>query len=227
MPGVGRHERGRGVVAGDHEHVRAQAGEARDVRVELFEGVHLGEEVAVLTGGVGLLVVDEEVVELVPALAGDGQLLLHAAGAGEGAHAGQLRETAVHGVDGEGGGAQAPHILDLGQGGVGRETAQGESVRRFFVREEAAGLGHELVDEGGGTLAGAAGASGGEGRDTLTLRVGRGDVLAEAGGAQDKHEAVLAHGLDEELGAIELDAAQALDERRRALAGDASRRDGR
>ena len=72
MPGVGGHERGRGVVTGDHEYVCTKVGEAAHVRIELFEGAHLGEEFAVLASGVGLLVVDEEVVELVPTLAGDG-----------------------------------------------------------------------------------------------------------------------------------------------------------
>ena len=52
------------MVASDHEHVRSDIEERRDMRVERFEQRDLAVEIAVLAGAVGPLVVDEEEIVL-------------------------------------------------------------------------------------------------------------------------------------------------------------------
>src|SRR5205823_10409261 len=61
VPGVGGHLAGGGVVAGDDDDVGAEVDDGGDGGVEGLDGGHLALEVAVLAGGVGVLVVQEEV----------------------------------------------------------------------------------------------------------------------------------------------------------------------
>ncbi len=69
MPTVALQEARRAVVAGDDEHRRVERGDRGHGRVELFDAFHLGVEVAVLAGAVGVFEVDEEEIVAVPVLA--------------------------------------------------------------------------------------------------------------------------------------------------------------
>src|SRR3990170_8941740 len=74
VPGVRRHHRRRRVISRHHQHVRPQRQERRQRCVHLLQLRHLAVEVAVIAGGVGVLVMHEEVIEPPPVLAhgGDG-----------------------------------------------------------------------------------------------------------------------------------------------------------
>ena len=139
---------GRRVVTGHHENVRAEVDEAGHVGVEFLQRADLGGEAAVLARGIGLLVMDEEIVELVPALARHRDLLLHSLGAVQWPHACELGESAVHGINGERGGADAPHVFELGERGVGGEPPKRDAVAFLFIGEQDVHLRHELVHEG-------------------------------------------------------------------------------
>ena len=66
MPTMGCHHGWRGVVSGHHQHIRLQLKYLGYERVQFLQASDLGIEVAVLTGGVGRLIVDEEEIVLVP-----------------------------------------------------------------------------------------------------------------------------------------------------------------
>ncbi len=110
MPAVTLHDRGRGVVARDREHLGLQRLDRRDECVAFLDHPHLALEVAVLAGGVGVLVVHEKIVKVRPAV------LEHGDQVGGGLrpvvhrHAGEAREALVHRV---GGNPAAAHAATL------------------------------------------------------------------------------------------------------------------
>ena len=69
VPAVGGENGGSGVVARHDERVRVQINKLWDELVHLLQRMDLGVEVAVLTGGVGVLVVQVEEVVLLEAAA--------------------------------------------------------------------------------------------------------------------------------------------------------------
>ena len=141
MPGVGGHLAGGGVVAGDGHHVGAHGHELGDDGVEGLDGRHLGVEVAVLAGGVGRLVVEEEQVVVVPVLLEEHDLLVDRGRRADRVHAHQAADAPVHRVDGDGRGPQAVALLDGGQLAVGVEAPQQDGVGLGLLGEDGAGPG--------------------------------------------------------------------------------------
>ena len=106
MPAMRRKRGGRRVVAGDHEHVRREFLQLRKGFVEYLKRRHLRLEVAVFACGVRGLVVDEEEVELIPVLPHRLDLIVERSAGRQHRHAHELRQAAVHRVDGHGGSAK-------------------------------------------------------------------------------------------------------------------------
>ena len=75
VPGMRGHDGGCGMVAGDHEHIRMQVQQRRDLRVQLLQALDLGGEIAVLPGGVREFVMDEEEIMLGPVQTQTGDLI--------------------------------------------------------------------------------------------------------------------------------------------------------
>ena len=75
MPGVRGHLRRRGVVAAHRDDVGRERTQFGHDRVELLDRLDLARPVAVFARGVGVLVVQEEVVVVVPRAAQDLELL--------------------------------------------------------------------------------------------------------------------------------------------------------
>ena len=103
------------MVAGHHQHIRLEGQQFRHAVVEVGDGLLLAREVAVLAGGVGRLVVDEEEVVVVPVLAHGGDLRRERVPCVEHVHANEAREPAIHRVGRDGGGAQLPELRELRQ----------------------------------------------------------------------------------------------------------------
>ena len=115
MPTVAREHAGRAVVAGDDEHVGLQGHDPRHAGVELFGAFHLGVEVAVLAGAVGVLEVDEEEVVLRPVLFEHVHLLVERLGVADDVHADESGEALVHRIDGDRRGLEAVDFFVAGQ----------------------------------------------------------------------------------------------------------------
>src|SRR5262249_50808801 len=128
VPTVRAELAGSAVIAGDDEHVGIEGRDPRDGRVELFDFVDLGGEVAVFAGRVGVFEVYEEKIEILPGLLESGALIVQRLPSVEHLHAHQPRQAAVHRIHGDRRCAQA---VDLFEGGDVRllvDPAHGEEI---------------------------------------------------------------------------------------------------
>ncbi len=181
-----------------------KARELRHLGVERLDHLDLLGEVAVLARAVGVLVVDEEEVKLFPLLLDDLHLVGERLAGLDDGHPNELRQPAIHRVDGDRDGLQAVglfHGRDLGELG---EPAHHQEVRRPLVLEHVLRLAEEL----GGDLRrllrrGVAGLRF-ERVQAGRERVGVGDVVAQPLAAEPDDEAVLADGLNQGLDALDL-----------------------
>ena len=227
MPRVALHRGGRGVIAGDGKHVRLARQKNRERVVEILDRLDLGVEVAVFTGLVGVLVVDEEVVVVLVFLHVALELLRDGFRSLDLGHAHQLAQALVHRVHRQRRGLETIALFDGGDVGLVRHAAHQEAVRGLFLGEQRQG---ELVEVGDQLrdllLAGALRIQrlGGRDGEAFAIGIGVGQRAFEAGAAEDDHEAVLLARVDEYLVGADLldlrgeDVAEAFAD----LGGDAS-----
>ena len=97
-----------------------------------LDDLRLGGEVAVLAGHVGALDVEEEVVEVSPALLEPVEHLLEGLAATYDLHAADLRHAAVERIAGQGGRAQTVKLAHARQRRQPGEAAEQERVRALF-----------------------------------------------------------------------------------------------
>ena len=62
MPGMGLKSGRRGMVAGNHQHIRLRVHQNRQIRIGLLDNLDLPVEVAVLPGFVGVLDMDKQII---------------------------------------------------------------------------------------------------------------------------------------------------------------------
>ena len=180
------------MVAAHRDHVGSERAQFGHDRVELFDRGDLARAVAVFTSGVGVLVVQEEVVVVVPRLAQDRELLVEIRGAAEHVHAEQARDAAVHRVDRDRSRLQPVARREARELTVGVEPAEEDDVRARLVGERGAHVAVELGDEVGGVLGVAVERLGGERRHAGALRVGVGEAGVEPLAAQHDEQSVFA-----------------------------------
>ena len=222
VPRVGSHLRRRGVVAAHTDHVGSEGAQLRHERIERFDRRDLADAIAVLAGRVGVLVVQEEVVVVVPRVAHDGELCLEIDGPTKHVHAEQSRDAAVHRVDGDRRGAQAVALREAWQLAVGVETAEQHHVGLDVRRERGAHLRVDFGDQVGGALGLGVERLDDERRDAGVLRVGVGQPWVEPGAAQHDEHPVLALVAEEHLDARDVHCRlEQLDNLERLDVGDA------
>ena len=121
------------MVSGHQEYVGLQLTNVGDERVQLFEPLHLGVEIAVLACGVGRLVVDEEEVVVIVNLVQGIDLIGKGRAGWNNVHAAHRGQSTVHGVGGDSGGVQAVHVAHGRQVGQLGKPPQQDHVGPFFL----------------------------------------------------------------------------------------------
>ena len=220
VPRVRSHRRGRRVVAGHDQHVRTQRDQRGNRRIEVLNRLLLAREIAILAGGVRVLVVQEEEVVLVPMAAQRLDLRGEGVARAEDIHADEACEPAVHRIHRDGGGAQLPQFRELRKIRAHRPAAQRQVVGSVAIREEYARLLHEALSKLGGTLrCGVERLHRGH-RHALALRVGLVECIVQPVAAKHEHKAVIFHRAHEQLNARKCDSGLQL---RADLSGDLGR----
>ena len=143
----------RAVIAGHDQHRRIQCGDARNCGVEFFDPFHLGREVAVFAGAVGVFEVDEEEIVLAPILLEHVDLLGQRLGLADDFHADQPGQTLVHRIDGDRRGPQTVHFFVRRQLRLLGEAAQRQAVGFRLIGENLSCLGDKLFGDLGRFLA--------------------------------------------------------------------------
>ena len=112
------------MIARHDEHIGIEIADARQQSVYLLDLFDLGLEVSILAAAVGVLEVHEEEVILRPMAAQSGDFLLESCPGIQHIHAHQLGHAPIHGVDGDGTGAQLEDIGEFGEAEVLGKAAQ-------------------------------------------------------------------------------------------------------
>ena len=200
------HLAGRGVIAGDDNHVRVQFHELGQLRVKGLDHLDLAGEVAILARAVGVFVVDEEEVERVPVRPGDLELVGQVLARVEDRHPDQLGQAAVHGVNGDGRRPEAIKFVERHDLRMLGEPAQHQEIGRGLVLQDLPGLPQKLGGDLRCLLRG--GITGGgrrlESEMADRARVGVGDLVPQPLAAEPDDQAILAHGLDQGLDPVDL-----------------------
>src|SRR6185437_13618553 len=106
------HRAWRRVVSRDGEHVRFFAQQNRQGGIEILNGFHLGGEVAVFAGFVGVFVMDEKEIKVVVLSNVTFELLRNRLRPLDFLHADELRKTLVHRIDRQRGGLELIAFLE-------------------------------------------------------------------------------------------------------------------
>ena len=170
---------------------------------------------------------DEEVVEVAPALRRRRESIRRGLASWQHLHARQLRNATIHRIGGERRGAQLEALAVARQAGAGREAAQEDAVGGLLATQLLPRARDECVDNARGLLGARRGGERVRSWDRLALLVGIGvaHIAGEAGAAQHGDETMPHARLEHDLDVLDpLSArAQRADQPRALLAPDASR----
>jgi hypothetical protein len=190
------------MVSGDGEHLGLELKQLRQELVEELDLSYLTVEIPIFTGWVGLLEMEIEEVELLPALLQSPQFAFRGILLpfdGEHLHPDQVGDPLIHGITGYAGRVE---LIDLGHGGkfgAERSTAKERPIDAGLTAKDLLDpLAQQVEDSSGLEVLGLlTKGKGFQRRDSSLLGVGVAHPISEAWPAQDQHKAVLA--LGEEL----------------------------
>ena len=203
VPGVGLHGARRGVVARDDDDVRLLLEENRQRGIEIFDGLLLRIELAIFTGLVRVLVMDEEEIVVVVFLLVRLELLRDRLRTFELRHADELGEALIHRIHGDADGLQLVAVFKERDLRLVGDTAHQEAVGWALLGEHREGGLVEFSDELGGLLLLGRfriARLGGRDGQTFAVRVGIRQRAFQALAAEDDNEAVLLAGFDDDFG---------------------------
>ena len=209
VPAVAHEFTGGAVIPHDAQHVGLQGQNLGQQFIENLDLVHLLVEVAVLSGAVGFLHVEEEEIVLAPVLGQRLDLTVQGvlvAFHRQDFHAHQAGQALVHGVTGDAGGIQLVHVGETGEVRHVAVPAEQHAVHLRFFLQGQFGAGNESIDERRGLLAGRVVRGGGHGLHAHHLRVDIADVRTQRLailGAEHHHETVLGLGVDFHRNAVD------------------------
>ena len=142
---------------------------------------------------------DKEEVEVRPVVADGCYFVLEVVAAREGGHSGQLRQPAVHGVDGHGGGPEAEDFGKRWEGRAPGKAAEEDHVCLLLFGEHSPGVRQPAIQPFRSPVRLRSEGPDWQGGESLPLRVGASQVFGQPFAAGHEYEAMLAHRLNEDL----------------------------